>query len=142
MRNPFFRLALDRAARMAGKPGRVLKLLAELAVRMYRTDWKKLKAEDIKDKFNVLGRLSKAFVTGQYREIPWKALLSALAALIYFLNPLDLIPDWLGPLGLTDDFAVLTWVYASLGEELQKFLDWEKTISQRSEGNEGDSVDA
>lgn len=127
---------------MAGKPGRVLKLLAELAVRMYRTDWKKLKAEDIKAKFNVLGRLSKDFVTGQYREIPWKALLSALAALIYFLNPLDLIPDWLGPLGLTDDFAVLTWVYASLGEELQKFLDWEKTISQRSEGNEGDSADA
>jgi uncharacterized membrane protein YkvA (DUF1232 family) len=137
MRNPVFRLALDRAARMAGKPGRVLKLLAELAVRMYRTDWKKLRAEDVKDKFNVLGRLSKAFVTGQYREIPWKAFLTVLASLIYFLNPLDLIPDWLGPIGLTDDFAVLTWVYGSLGAEVRKFLDWEKALPRRAEGNDG-----
>ncbi len=80
----------------------------------------------IKDKFFVLGRLIKAYALGKYRQIPWKTILLIVAAIIYFVNPLDLIPDLVPLTGLTDDFAVLVWVYNSVSSEIDKFVAWEE----------------
>lgn len=80
----------------------------------------------IKDKFFVLGRLIKAYALGNYRQIPWKTILLIVAAIIYFVNPLDLIPDVVPLTGLTDDFAVLVWVYNSVSSEIDKFVAWEE----------------
>lgn len=72
-----------------------------------------------------------AFAKGSYRHIPTTALVPLVAAAIYFLNPLDLIPDAIPGLGLTDDWAILMWVYRSLQEEVEKFKAWE--LSSASE---------
>jgi uncharacterized membrane protein YkvA (DUF1232 family) len=37
-----------------------------------------------------------------------KASLIAIGALLYFINPFDLIPDYLGPVGYLDDLGVMT----------------------------------
>ena len=50
-----------------------------------------------------------------------------VAAVIYFVNPLDLVPDIIPLTGLTDDFAVLLWVYNSVSNEVERFIEWEKT---------------
>jgi uncharacterized membrane protein YkvA (DUF1232 family) len=54
-------------------------------------------------------------------------MLVLLGAVIYFVNPLDLIPDMVPFAGLTDDFAVLLWVYNSMGNEIEKFQSWESS---------------
>jgi uncharacterized membrane protein YkvA (DUF1232 family) len=69
----------------------------------------------------------KAYATGKYREVPWKALLLIAAAVIYFVNPIDLIPDWIPGLGITDDLGILLTVYKSVSVEVEKFLAWEKS---------------
>lgn len=48
-----------------------------------------------------------------------KAQLIALGALVYLLNPIDLIPDTLGPIGYIDDIGVMTYAIAKISE-LQK----------------------
>ena len=90
-------------------------------------NWKNVNGSVTKEKFFVLGRLIKAYALGQYREVPWKTILLIVAAVIYFVNPLDLVPDIIPLTGLTDDFAVLVWVYNSVSNEIDKFLDWEKS---------------
>ena len=35
-------------------------------------------------------------------------------SLAYFLSPIDSIPDLLGPLGFSDDIAVITLVYSQM----------------------------
>ena len=50
-----------------------------------------------------------------------------MAVIIYFVNPLDLVPDIIPLSGLTDDFAVLVWVYNTVSNEIEKFLVWEKS---------------
>ena len=45
-----------------------------------------------------------------------KVSLIALGALIYFINPIDLIPDYLGPIGYVDDLGVMTLALAKIGE--------------------------
>ena len=127
LKNAFFELALNRAAKVAGKPGRLLLLFSTLAMKLRTVNWKEVKKEDVKEKFFVLGRIIKAYAKGQYKAIPWKTLLIIVAAAIYFVNPLDLIPDLLPIVGLGDDFAVLLWVYNAVSGEVEKFLSWERT---------------
>lgn len=129
-RNIFFNAAVEKAARLAGKPGRLLTLTGKLTTRLARVDWRALKKEDIEARFKTLGRMVRAYATGRYREVPWKAFIIVVAAVVYFLNPLDLIPDFIPGLGLTDDFAVLAWVYQTVSDEVEKFEAWEKSSSK------------
>lgn len=126
-RNIFFDMALRKASGILGKPARVLTLLAKLSEKLRHVKWKEVQSRDVKEKFFVLGRMIKAYVLGQYRTIPWKPLLMIAAAVIYFVNPIDLVPDWIPVLGLTDDFGILMTVYASVSTEIDKFLIWEKS---------------
>lgn len=45
---------------------------------------------------------------------PTRAKLIIAGALVYFLSPVDSIPDLLGPLGFSDDLAVIALVYAQM----------------------------
>lgn len=76
----------------------------------------------------LLGRLLRAHVKGQYRVQSFRFLLILVAAVIYFLNPLDLVPDFIIGIGLTDDLAVVTWVFQAAASELDAFMKWEKSI--------------
>jgi uncharacterized membrane protein YkvA (DUF1232 family) len=71
-------------------------------------------------------RLLRAYATGRYRDIPWKSLVSIVAAVIYFVMPLDLIPDFILALGLIDDAALLGWILTSLKTDIDNFIEWEK----------------
>ena len=45
---------------------------------------------------------------------PKRAKMIILGALVYFFSPIDSIPDLLGPLGFTDDIAVIALVYSQM----------------------------
>jgi uncharacterized membrane protein YkvA (DUF1232 family) len=90
-------------------------------------NWKHVQVSSAAEKFSVLGRLIKAYALGHYRQVEWKTILYVLAALIYFINPIDLIPDMLPITGFSDDLGVLLWVYNSVSSEIDKFLTWEKS---------------
>lgn len=70
-------------------------------------------------------RLARAWGRREYQEIPWKSLLYAVAAIIYFLNPADLIPDALAGIGFIDDVAVITTVVHAIRADLDAFRTWE-----------------
>ena len=127
MKNAFFTAALKKAALISGKPGRLVMLVTRLTAKLREVDWQIVKTANVRDNFNVLARLIKAYASGRYREIPWKTLLIIVAAAIYFVNPIDLIPDFIPVLGFTDDFGILVMVYKSVSQEIDKFLAWEQT---------------
>ena len=120
---------------MAGKPGRLLLLLSRLTMKLREVDWKNVKISTAKEKLYILGRLIRAYALGHYREIPWKSILIIIAAVIYFINPIDLLPDFIPITGLTDDFGVLLWVYSTLSGEIDKFLTWERSHKLSSDEN-------
>lgn len=117
-------MALNRAASMLGNRGRLLLLAIQMFSKAKRVNFSK---SILKERLFLLGRLLRAFAKGDYRAIPVKSMLLVAAAVLYFLNPLDLIPDAIIGLGLTDDFAILTGVYKLIGNELEKFIAWESS---------------
>jgi uncharacterized membrane protein YkvA (DUF1232 family) len=104
-------------------------LLAKITAKISHINWRQVNGGTMRHALNVLVRMARAYVRGQYRVIPWRTMVTLLAALIYFLNPLDVVPDFLPAIGLGDDFAVLMWVYQSLTEEVNRFLAWEKATA-------------
>jgi uncharacterized membrane protein YkvA (DUF1232 family) len=84
-----------------------------------------------------LVRMIRAYVEGRYREIPWVTILTATAAIVYFVTPADFIPDFIAGLGLLDDAAVLTWTLSAVGRSLAEFRTWEQSQQEtRLSGSE------
>jgi uncharacterized membrane protein YkvA (DUF1232 family) len=73
----------------------------------------------------LLWEMLNAWFKGEYKDIPKKTIVLIITALIYFISPIDLIPDWL-PGGFIDDAAVITWVLQSMSSDVQKFNIWKK----------------
>jgi uncharacterized membrane protein YkvA (DUF1232 family) len=65
----------------------------------------------------------RAYIEGEYREIPWKSMVIILASLIYFVNPFDLIPDFIPGIGFIDDISIILMVFKSVEEDILKFQE-------------------
>ncbi|WP_035463829.1 YkvA family protein [Algoriphagus vanfongensis] len=75
---------------------------------------------------SVFIRMVKAHFSGTHK-MSTTTLGLVLLALVYFLSPVDFIPDFLGFLGFADDLSVIMAVYAKVKDEIEEFLDWERT---------------
>jgi uncharacterized membrane protein YkvA (DUF1232 family) len=64
------------------------------------------------------------YANGSYRKIPWKALAAIAAAAIYVVSPFDLIPDFLVPIGWTDDLLALALTWGLVKRELRDYCAW------------------
>ncbi|WP_297336953.1 DUF1232 domain-containing protein [Algoriphagus sp.] len=71
-------------------------------------------------------RMLKAHFAGHYK-LASSTLGLLVLALVYFLSPIDIIPDFLGFFGFADDLSVILAVYAKVKDEIEQFLDWERT---------------
>lgn len=47
--------------------------------------------------------------------------------LLYFILPMDVVPDYIPYVGFFDDLAVLTTIIHALEQELQAYRNWKKT---------------
>jgi uncharacterized membrane protein YkvA (DUF1232 family) len=64
------------------------------------------------------------YMDGRYKEIPWSTIAGIIFALLYFLNPFDLIPDVVPGVGYIDDATVLLIVWEAVKEDLKKYAQW------------------
>ena len=78
--------------------------------------------------FWTLWRFIRAWRDGTYRDVPWKSIVVAVAGIFYFLDPIDIIPDFIPVIGYLDDSVVLAFVARTIHSDLEKFRQWEKTI--------------
>lgn len=72
-------------------------------------------------------RLVRAWARGSYRRLPLRTILWSVAALLYFVDPFDLIPDAIPFFGYLDDAAVVGFVIKAISTDLAKFVEWEQS---------------
>ena len=78
------------------------------------------------ENLKVFVRMIKAWGSRRYRKISTQTIVYAVVAVVYFLTPTDLIPDFLLGLGYIDDIGVVTWALSHIKEDLELFKNWEK----------------
>ncbi len=70
-------------------------------------------------------RLVRAYYRGEYRAVPKPTLLLIVAVLVYLVNPLDLLPDWIPGIGLLDDAFIVALAVGKTRGTLNDFMSWE-----------------
>ncbi|WP_245574833.1 YkvA family protein [Aequorivita capsosiphonis] len=89
---------------------------------------KKFSGENTLAKYAELGKIMilmlKDVKNRVYKEVPWFTIATAALALLYVLNPFDLIPDFIPGIGYIDDVAILGISIGWIQTDLHKYLDW------------------
>ncbi|GAB3240373.1 hypothetical protein GCM10027346_34430 [Hymenobacter seoulensis] len=125
--SPLFKKFVGKAEEYIKKPTRMKQLLNDAYQKASDKNDVGTIAHEAWETLQSLFRLIRTSVSGEYTGLPTSTVIAAVAVTIYFLSPIDLIPDFIPVLGLLDDVALVAWFSTTIKEEMDKFLEWEKT---------------
>lgn len=68
--------------------------------------------------------LIKSYIKKEYTKLPSGTAIAIVSALIYFLSPIDLIPDVIPGVGHIDDAAVIIACLKWVDTDIQDYIKW------------------
>lgn len=119
----FYSKSMSKASKLSNNSAGILNVLKK-ALNKIQEQGKGPIIEQIRNKLLIFGGLIKSYATGEYRDIELKNLVIILGSMIYFISPIDFIPDILPMVGFADDIALLTFAYNSVASEIEKYELW------------------
>lgn len=78
---------------------------------------------DVHEKLYLFFGIIKDWIKGNYSKIPTGSLVVIFIALLYFVSPIDIVPDFL-PAGLVDDAFIISLVAKQISSDLDKYRNW------------------
>lgn len=72
----------------------------------------------------VMASLLRSYVKKEYRDIPIGSIIAIVSALIYFVSPLDIVPDSIPVIGYFDDAAVVAACWNLVQSDIDEYIDW------------------
>ncbi|WP_409294587.1 YkvA family protein [Peribacillus sp. SCS-26] len=124
-----YRMFRTQADKIAGDRGRSSTLMKRAAGKAAKNE---TALKSVWQRLQLLMEMAKAWAAGDYRRIPYRSLIIILIGIIYFVSPLDFIPDFLLGFGLMDDIAVLGFVLSQLDYDIKQYLEWKKTGTENT----------
>lgn len=118
-------LYLEKANQIAGEDSKLQKLLKNVGERLNAVS-QNPKVQTALEPILIFKRMIQAHRSGKFK-VSSKTLGLIVLGLVYFVAPIDIIPDFMPILGFTDDLSVILAVFTSVKHEVQDFLNWEKT---------------
>lgn len=66
------------------------------------------------------------YAKGNYKEVPLATMVGITVSLVYFLSPIDLIPDFIPVAGQLDDAAVILFAINAAHNDIADYKEWKK----------------
>lgn len=120
----------EQTEEYAKNPGRLRRLVFEAKDKLMQMDARRYNLRNFIMHISVLSRMIKDYSAGIYPHLPNKTMLSVVGTLLYFVNPFDIIPDFIPFIGYLDDITLLAWVYRSIEGDVDKYLDWSEAEAE------------
>jgi len=96
-----------------------------IEVAMEKAENKKLgPIEEVWDKLQLLFSLVKDWVNGSYKEISKGTIITSIIGIVYFVSPVDIMPDFIAGLGFIDDAAIIGFVIKQISGDLERYKLW------------------
>ncbi|MFU2205099.1 YkvA family protein [Streptococcus pluranimalium] len=74
----------------------------------------------------ILISMVRSYWKKDYTRVPRRTMLAIVSALIYFLSPIDVIPDWIPVLGQMDDALVVATCWKLANKDVEDYRQWQK----------------
>ena len=71
--------------------------------------------------------LVRDYSNGSYRKVPYKSIAAVVAGLVYILNPIDIIPDFIPMIGYIDDAIIIAFCLKMVEKDLQTYQVWKES---------------
>ena len=73
---------------------------------------------------NLMIGLVSDYSRGNYTQIPWNALAAITGAILYFVSPVDVLPDFIPVIGYVDDALVIKLALEIARPDLESYAEW------------------
>jgi uncharacterized membrane protein YkvA (DUF1232 family) len=83
--------------------------------------------KESKAQVEVVFRMLKAHLNHEYKGVSTRTIGMLVLGILYFVLPVDFIPDFIPVVGYIDDLTVLLAIFKSLNSDIEKFLEWERS---------------
>ena len=87
----------------------------------------------VRDQLILCIALVRSWMHGEYDGVSRQTIVAVTAALLYFVVPLDVIPDFLIGVGFIDDASVVGYVMTMLAAEMDTFRRWQERGVERED---------
>jgi len=121
-----FDQAKVQASAILSRPERINRLLNTSKQKLSKMELQEQDFKGILGTIRTFIRMLRAFRDGQY-TVPWTTIVLVVAALLYFVVPLDLLPDFIPVAGYIDDFTVILAVWRKIRNDVEAFRIWESS---------------
>lgn len=118
-----------RAQRIISDPER-MERLAKDSFSLIRG---KKKFSEVQSEAVLLINMVKDTVKGRYKGLGKKNVIMIVVGLLYLVNPMDIVPDFIFGIGFADDLGVLVYVISRLSEEIARYRQWKKPQKEEVE---------
>lgn len=81
----------------------------------------------------IMVSLVRNYVKKEYQDIPIGSIIAIISALIYFVSPLDVVPDSIPVLGYFDDAAVVATCWNLVETDVEEYVKWRKETGREVE---------
>lgn len=119
---------ISKAKKIINDDEKLKKLIEDVLKKLKEISSDKKTSAKLNDSLRLFIRMINAYTSKEYTYVPWKTICLIVAGLIYFIYPVDLIPDFIPVSGLIDDIALIAWIYESIQDDIDNFLEWEKSL--------------
>ncbi|MAR41104.1 MAG: hypothetical protein CMB85_03190 [Flammeovirgaceae bacterium] len=119
---------ISKAKKIINDDEKLKKLIEDVLKKLKEISSDKKTSAKLNDSLRLFIRIINAYTSKEYTYVPWKTICLIVAGLIYFIYPVDLIPDFIPVSGLIDDIALIAWIYESIQDDIDNFLEWEKSL--------------
>ena len=74
----------------------------------------------------VMISMLRSYIKKEYKDIPIGTVIALISALLYWLAPLDIIPDALPVAGYVDDATVVAACLKLINDDLKEYKEWRR----------------
>ncbi|MBW3467205.1 YkvA family protein [Arthrospiribacter ruber] len=115
----------QKAQEIAGEDGKLKKLVEKVRMRLDQVSHNP-KIQEALEPILVFKRMIIAHRRKEFK-VSNRTLGLIVLGLVYFVTPLDIIPDFIPVIGYVDDLSVLLAVFNTVKDEVEDFRKWEKS---------------
>tara|TARA_A100000164_G_C21739589_1_gene691653 strand:+ start:523 stop:918 length:396 start_codon:yes stop_codon:yes gene_type:complete len=114
-----------QAMRMLNEQSQIKELIWKVSQKLQKINGSNKQINELMEHVQLFLRMIKKSLSGEYSAFSHKTLLSLVFGLLYFVTPMDVVPDFVPLLGFSDDLSILYFIIKNFKSDIEAFKVWE-----------------